>query len=76
MSFPEWGLTTSPGGDDPAYINGIGSTVNNGNFAFQEYFDTGSGYSEPIDSGSTPCPRRRTGSGSGTNNTLNPNAAE
>jgi hypothetical protein len=54
MSFPEWGLTTSPGGDDPAYIAGVGSTVNNGNFAFQEYFDTGSGASEPIDSGSTP----------------------
>ncbi len=54
MSFPEWGLATSPAGDDPAYIDGIGSTVNNGNFAFQEYFDTGSGASEPIDSGSTP----------------------
>jgi hypothetical protein len=54
MSFPEWGLTTSPAGDDPAYINGVASTVNNGDFAFQEYFDTGSGSSEPIDSGSTP----------------------
>jgi hypothetical protein len=54
MSFPEWGLTSSPGGDDPAYVNGIGSTVNNGNFAFQEYFDVVNGASLPIDTGSTP----------------------
>jgi hypothetical protein len=54
MSFPEWGLTSSPAGDDPAYINGVASSVNNGNFAFQEYFDTGAGSSIPIDSGSTP----------------------
>jgi hypothetical protein len=54
MSFPEWGLSTSPSGDDPAYVNGIASTVNNGNFAFQEYFDTGSQGTLPIDSGSAP----------------------
>jgi hypothetical protein len=54
MSFPEWGLASSSAGDDPAYISGIASTVNNGNFAFQEYFDTGSGGSLPIDAGSTP----------------------
>jgi hypothetical protein len=39
MSLPEWGLSSIPSGDDPAYINGIGSTVANGNFAFQTYFD-------------------------------------
>jgi hypothetical protein len=39
MSFPEWGLLSTPAGDDPAYINGIGSAVNNGDFAFQQYFD-------------------------------------
>jgi beta-mannanase len=39
MSFPEWGLTSAPGGDDPAYVDGVGSTVDNGDFAFQEYFD-------------------------------------
>jgi beta-mannanase len=39
MSFPEWGLDSSPSGDDPGYIDGIGSTVANGNFAFQQYFD-------------------------------------
>jgi len=54
MSFPEWGLASSSAGDDPAYVSGIASTVNNGNFAFQEYFDTGSGGSLPIDAGSTP----------------------
>jgi beta-mannanase len=41
MSFPEWGLVSNAGGDDPGYVNGIGSAVNNGNFAFQAYFDTG-----------------------------------
>jgi hypothetical protein len=54
MSLPEWGLSSSPSGDDAGYVNGIASTVNNGDFAFQEYFDTGSGGSLPIDSGSTP----------------------
>lgn len=39
MSFPEWGLLSTPAGDDPGYIDGIGSAVNNGDFAFQQYFD-------------------------------------
>jgi hypothetical protein len=39
MSLPEWGLKPSPGGDDPAYINGIGSAIAKGNYAFQCYFD-------------------------------------
>jgi hypothetical protein len=39
ISFPEWGLVSSPAGDDPGYIDGIGSTVENGDVAFQEYFD-------------------------------------
>jgi beta-mannanase len=43
MSFPEWGLATGPEGDDPAYIAGMGSTVANGNFAFEAYFDAGTG---------------------------------
>ena len=44
MSFPEWGLSTIPAGDDPKYIDGIGSTVTKGNFAFETYFDaTGPG---------------------------------
>ncbi|MHB8379033.1 MAG: glycosyl hydrolase [Acidimicrobiales bacterium] len=43
MSLPEWGLTSSPSGDDPGYMNGIGSTVANGNFAFQEYFNMADG---------------------------------
>jgi hypothetical protein len=54
MSLPEWGLASSSAGDDPAYVGGIASTVDNGDFAFQEYFDTGSGGSLPIDAGSTP----------------------
>ena len=54
MSFPEWGLVSSSAGDDPAYVSGIAATVNNGDFAFEEYFDMGSGGSMPIDSGSTP----------------------
>jgi beta-mannanase len=41
MSFPEWGLLPSPNGDDPAYVNGIGSTFAHGNFAFEGYFDSG-----------------------------------
>jgi hypothetical protein len=41
MSFPEWGLESSPAGDDPAYIDGIGSAVSNGNYAFEAYFDAG-----------------------------------
>ena len=54
MSLPEWGLAASSAGDDPAYVSGIASTVDNGDFAFQEYFDTGSSGSLQIDSGSTP----------------------
>jgi beta-mannanase len=54
MSFPEWGLTSSPGGDDAAYVNGVGTVVNSHNFAFQEYFDVVNGDSLTIDSGSTP----------------------
>jgi hypothetical protein len=41
MSFPEWGLVQGPNGDDPAYINGIGSTFTKGDFAFESYFDAG-----------------------------------
>jgi|SRR5665213_484916 len=44
MSFPEWALSTIPAGDDPKYIDGIGSTVAKGNFSFETYFDaTGPG---------------------------------
>ena len=39
MSLPEWGLSTVPSGDDPDYVDGIGSTVANGNYAFEAYFD-------------------------------------
>jgi hypothetical protein len=39
MSLPEWGLMPSPNGDDPAYIDGIGSAVATHDFAFQAYFD-------------------------------------
>jgi hypothetical protein len=41
MSFPEWGLMKSPKGNDPAFINGIGSTIASRNFAFSGYFDSG-----------------------------------
>jgi outer membrane protein OmpA-like peptidoglycan-associated protein len=41
MSFPEWGLSTIPSGDDPAYINGMGSTIATGDFAFASFFDGG-----------------------------------
>lgn len=41
MSFPEWGLSSTPNGDDPAYIDGIGAAVANGDFAFEAYFDAG-----------------------------------
>ena len=43
MSFPEWGLSTVPAGDDPAFIDAMASTVANGNFAFESYFDGGGG---------------------------------
>jgi hypothetical protein len=41
MSLPEWGLYASPAGDDPGYINGIGSMVANGDFSFEAFFDAG-----------------------------------
>ena len=41
MSFPEWGLSATPNGDDPAYIDGIGAAVANEDFAFEAYFDAG-----------------------------------
>jgi beta-mannanase len=41
MSLPEWGLFTSGGGDNPGYIDGIGSMVANGNFSFEAFFDAG-----------------------------------
>lgn len=41
MSFPEWGLSTVPSGDDPGYINGMGATIEKGNFAFETYFEGG-----------------------------------
>ena len=43
MSLPEWGLSTIPAGDDPAYINGNGSTFTNEDFAFESYFDGAGG---------------------------------
>ncbi|MGB8197106.1 MAG: glycosyl hydrolase, partial [Acidimicrobiales bacterium] len=43
MSFPEWGLSTVPSGDDPAYINAMASVVANGDVAFESYFDGGGG---------------------------------
>lgn len=54
MSLPEWGLAVIPSGDDPAYIDGIGSAVANGDYSFQEYFDASDGNALPIDSGTTP----------------------
>ena len=50
MSFPEWGLVSASAGDDPAYVNSIGSTVANGNFAFQSYFDDGDSGTLPLSS--------------------------
>lgn len=41
MSLPEWGLSSVPAGDDPAYINGIGAMVDKSNYAFETYFDAG-----------------------------------
>jgi hypothetical protein len=44
MSLPEWGLSSIPSGDDPAYIDGIGATIASHDFAFETYFDgTGPG---------------------------------
>ena len=48
MSFPEWGLSTIPSGDDPKYVDGIGSTVAKRNFAFQTYFDATSANSKAL----------------------------
>jgi hypothetical protein len=53
MSFPEWGLSVTPGGDDPLYIDGIGKTVANRDFSFEAYFNAGAGDSEALTS-STP----------------------
>lgn len=51
MSLPEWGLSTVPAGDDPAYINGIGATVRSRDFAFETYFDAeGAGKALPLGS--------------------------
>jgi hypothetical protein len=41
MSFPEWGLLQNANGDDPRYVNGIGSAFTNQDFAFETYFDSG-----------------------------------
>jgi hypothetical protein len=43
MSLPEWGLSTVPAGDDPAFLDAMASAVANGNFAFESYFDGGGG---------------------------------
>jgi beta-mannanase len=51
MSFPEWGLVSTPSGDDPGYVDGVGSTVDNGNFAFQQYFDVVDGDTMLLNSG-------------------------
>ncbi len=39
MSLPEWGLAVIPSGDDPQYIDGIGSNFDSRDFAFETYFD-------------------------------------
>jgi beta-mannanase len=54
MSFPEWGLVSGSGNDDPSYITAMASSVNNGNFAFQEYFDVVDGGTMMLDTGNTP----------------------
>ncbi|MGH3733192.1 MAG: glycosyl hydrolase [Acidimicrobiales bacterium] len=46
MSLPEWGLVSAPSGDDPAYVDGIGETIANGDFAFESYFNV-SGVGNP-----------------------------
>ena len=38
MSLPEWGLMAPPG-DNPGYIDGIGSTIARRDFAYETYFD-------------------------------------
>lgn len=46
ISIPEWGLEPRqqprkgyPGGDDPAFVNGIAAAVKHDDVAFQSYFD-------------------------------------
>ncbi len=39
LSLPEWGLLKKPSGDDPGFIDGIGSTFTSRDFAFETYFD-------------------------------------
>jgi hypothetical protein len=39
MSLPEWGLATIPSGDDPNFIDGVGSVFDTKDFAFETYFD-------------------------------------
>jgi uncharacterized membrane protein YgcG len=39
MSFPEWGLSNIPSGDDPGYVDGMGSTIANEDVAFEAYFE-------------------------------------
>jgi hypothetical protein len=41
LSLPEWGLLKVPSGDDPQFIDGIGATFTDRNFAFETYFDSG-----------------------------------
>jgi hypothetical protein len=48
MSLPEWGLSSIPSGDDPQYIDGIGSIFDNENFAFETYFDGSGGGSKAL----------------------------
>jgi hypothetical protein len=52
MSLPEWGLSTIPSGDDPNYIDGIGSAFYGGNFGFESYFDGASGNQKALPLGS------------------------
>ncbi len=54
MSFPEWGLSSVPSGDDPGYIDGMASAVANGDFAFESYFDAGGGNALALGSSTTP----------------------
>ncbi len=39
LSLPEWGLRVHPSGDDPGFIDGIGSQFDTRDFAFETYFD-------------------------------------
>jgi hypothetical protein len=51
MSLPEWGLFASGGGDNPGYINGIGTMVANDDFSFEAFFDNGTGGTLQLGSG-------------------------